>query len=462
MTTEVAERIEPSPFQARVLEVPESINLFLGGGRGGAKSYCLALMALRHVEQYGNRAKILYLRQSYRGLADFEQITRDLFHSAYGLAAKFNATDHVWKFPSGAVMELGQLEGVNDYPKYQGRSFTLLLIDEAGQFAAPSLLDRLRSNLRGPKGMPIREIRAANPAGPGHQWIAQRYVFRAAPWQPFQEPKTGAWWVHCPSVFTDNPFIDADEYRRQLEASCPADPELLRAWLSGDWSVSRGAYFAGVLDEDRNAVAPWEPGKLGDGWRMYLSHDFGSSAPSVTYVCCESPGGEGPDHQFYPRGSVVLVDELATNQPGHLDAGMQYTAVRLADEIREMADRWGMRPDGVADDAIFAQHGSQAGSIADEFKRAGVYFMPAKKGSRQSGWETMRRMLQDAGKPDVPGLYISRSAEYFWATVPYLGRDPRKPEDLDTRAADHAADSCRYALTRQERKPVKVQRIVGF
>lgn len=29
-------------------------------------------------------------------------------------------------------MELGQLESHADYTKYQGRSFTLLLIDEAG------------------------------------------------------------------------------------------------------------------------------------------------------------------------------------------------------------------------------------------------------------------------------------------------------------------------------------------
>ena len=33
----------------------------------------------------------------------------------------------------------------------------------------------------------------------------------------------------------------------------------------------------------------------------------------------------------------------------------------------------------------------------------------------------MRRLLQAAGKPDVPGLFIARHCEYFWATVPYLG-----------------------------------------
>jgi len=43
--------------------------------------------------------------------------------------------------------------------------------------------------------------------------------------------------------------------------------------------VARGAYFASVLDEDRNAIEPWTA--IPAGWESYLAHDFGSSAPSV-------------------------------------------------------------------------------------------------------------------------------------------------------------------------------------
>ncbi|HEY5310039.1 MAG TPA: hypothetical protein VIK97_16110, partial [Casimicrobiaceae bacterium] len=76
----------------------------------------------------------------------------------------------------------------------------------------------------------------------------------------------------------------------------------------------------------------------------------------------------------------------------------------------------------MADDAIFALTGHSRGSIAEEFRREGVTFIPAKKSDRITGWNVMRRLLQDAGKPDVPGLYVSRGCEYFWQTVPYLGR----------------------------------------
>lgn len=454
----MAEHAGISKFQTRVLAVPEEYDLFLGGGRGGAKSYCLALLALRHVEMYGERARVLYVRQTHRALADFEAVCRELFFNAYGPGARFNATEGVWRFPNGAYLELNQLEAVGDYQKFQGRSFTLLLVDEAGHYATPELLDRLRSNLRGPKDMPIRCAMAANPGDPGHFWIAKRYVFKAKPWTPFLEPKTGRRWVYAPSTFLDNPFIDQVEYRAQLESSCPTDPELLRAWLKGDWAVARGAFFAAVIEESRNAIDPWEPQPIArlkeGGWKFYLCHDYGSSAPSVTYIVGKSPGAVGPDGKFYPRDSLLLLEEFASNAPGQLNQGMGYTVPTLCERIKEMCAPWKMRLEGSADDAIFAQHGHDTGSLSDEFRREGVYFWPAKKGSRKGGWETMRRLLQDAGKLDKPGLYISRACEYFWATVPYLARDPKDAEDLDSRGPDHAADSVRYGVLYQERRTI--------
>ncbi|MGI8744060.1 MAG: hypothetical protein ACR2NN_16090 [Bryobacteraceae bacterium] len=73
------EALELSAFQQRIMAVPETLNVFLGGGRGGAKSHAMAFLALRHAAQYGERARILYIRQTYKGLSDFEEITRELF-----------------------------------------------------------------------------------------------------------------------------------------------------------------------------------------------------------------------------------------------------------------------------------------------------------------------------------------------------------------------------------------------
>lgn len=446
---------EHNDFQKRVLLTPEEVDVFLGGGRGGGKSYCLALLALRHAEQYGTAARILYLRRTYKGLADFELISRELFGTVYGGAARFNSAEHVWRLPNGGYMELGQLETHADYTKYQGRSFTLLLIDEAGQYPDPALLDILRSNLRGPKDMPIRTVIAANPGGVGHHWLAKRYVFRAAPWEPFIEEKSKRTFVYAPSTFAGNQFIDREQYDEQLVSSCPGDPELLKSWRDGDWAIARGAYFANVLDESRNAVDPWET--IPRGWQTFLAHDFGSSAPSATYIVAKSPGGEGADGRFYPRDSLVLVDELATCKNERPSEGLGWTVPILAEEINVMCKRWHVRPDGVADDAIFAQGGHSAGSIADEFRCYGVHFAPAKKADRLTGWNIMRRLLADAGKPDVPGLYVSRGCEYFWATVPYLARDQKRVEDVDSSGPDHAADAVRYGCLRRDDRLLRVE-----
>jgi hypothetical protein len=328
----------------------------------------------------------------------------------------------------------------------------LLLIDEAGQYATPDLLDIMRSNLCGSKDIPIRVVIAANPGGPGHFWIAKRYVFQTGPWKPFHEDKSKRTWVYAPSTYDGNQFIDREQYRGQLESACPSDPELLRSWISGNWSVSRGAYFASVLDESRNAIDPWPsiPETYGVRWETYLAHDFGSSAPSVTYVVCQSPGAEAFG-KFYPRDSLILVDELATAKRDRPNEGLGWTVPILAEEIIVMCKRWSVKAIGVADDAIFARSGSGAGSIANEFTRAGVRFSPAKKADRITGWQLMRRLLSDAGKPDVPGLYISPGCIYFWETVPYLGRDIRRVEDVDSQGPDHSADAVRYGCLRLNR-----------
>lgn len=445
------ETIQLNPFQQRLLSVPEEFDVFLGGGRGGGKSYGIAYLILRHCEQYGIKARVLYLRKSYKGLADFELTCREVFGAIYGIAARYNAQEHVWTFPNGSYLELGQLESHADYSKYQGRSFTLLVVDEAGQYATPDLLDLMRSNLRGAKDVPVRMVIAANPGGAGHHWLAKRYVFAgSAPWEVFHEARSKRRWVYAPSTFAGNNLIDREQYAEQLESSCPDDPELLRAWVDGDWAISRGAYFASVLEESRNAVDPWQDMPDDTGWERYLAHDFGAAAPSVTYIIARSPGASHAG-RYYPNGSLILVDELAAVSRSNLNIGLGWTAAITAEAIRrDLCAQWDVSPYGVADDAVFARTGSSNGSIADEFANAGVWFQPARKADRVSGWQLMKRMLADAGKPDKPGLYVSRDCTYWWETVPYLSHDVKRREDLDTHGPDHAADACRYGLLAQQ------------
>ena len=127
--------IEPTDYQARVLEIPENYDVLECGGRGGGKTYAEGLAILRHVEIHGAKARELFVRKTFAGLRDFEMVLRELFGAAYGTRATFNSQEHLWRLPNGATVELNQVEGPADLHKFQGRSFTLLCADEVGQSA---------------------------------------------------------------------------------------------------------------------------------------------------------------------------------------------------------------------------------------------------------------------------------------------------------------------------------------
>src|SRR3981189_3534127 len=100
----MSQPLQISPFQQKLLLAPETYDAFVGGGRGGAKSYGLALLALRHIEQYGPKARVLYLRRSHKGCADFISLCLDLFGPIYATALRFNAQDGLFRFPTGGTL----------------------------------------------------------------------------------------------------------------------------------------------------------------------------------------------------------------------------------------------------------------------------------------------------------------------------------------------------------------------
>ena len=164
--------------------------------------------------------------------------------------------------------------------------------------------------------------------------------------------------------------------------------------------------------------------------------DWGSSAPTILYICLRAPGGQGP----FPKDSLILVDELAVVNPTDLNEGLKWPIPKLAEAIKDLAKEWNVFPGGVSDDAYGMDQ-----SLLNALGQMGCYFQRPTK-ARVSGWQKMRTLLHNAAERNgQPGLWISARCEYFWQTVPYLERDPLRPEDMVTKGPDHAADACRYA-----------------
>ena len=107
----MSHELKLTDHQKAALAVPEDHDLFAGGGRGGGKSWLLALLALRHGETYGERSRILYLRRTLPGCEDFVGICREIFGLAYGSDWSYNKANHIFTLPTGAYFEIGPLAG---------------------------------------------------------------------------------------------------------------------------------------------------------------------------------------------------------------------------------------------------------------------------------------------------------------------------------------------------------------
>jgi len=416
--------------------MPEECNLLLAGGRGGGKSVAIHMLAIRHCEQYGFLAKVLIVRETYEALEQLENDFHSMCIDAYGDRVHRNKSEGSFTFPNGAVVRFAQLAEQKHYKKFQGKSFTLLIVDEYGEITNPKWIKLLVSNVRGPKAVKKRVIYAANPGGAQHGHLHFEYIAKAPAWTPFE--KNGRYWVVCPSTWRDNPHIDQEEYLKNLKEACGNDEELFKAWDTGDWNIARGAYFAGALEESVHMLpnSRWPVQKLTSAWHPYVAMDWGAGAPCITYICAESPGVMG-----FPKGSLILCDELAICDKNDLNEGLRWPPSKLADAVKQICERWNCPPEGVGDDAYGIED-----SLLLTLQEHGIYLNKPKK-ERIAGWSKMRNMLVAAKeRKGKPGLWISERCKYFWETVPFLQRDESYPEDLVTDGPDHGADAARYGV----------------
>ncbi|MEO1119106.1 MAG: terminase family protein [Pseudomonadota bacterium] len=429
--------IKPTPYQSSCLSVPEEVNLFLCGGRGGAKTFCAGLDQLRHVEKYGKAARPLVIRESYKGVEEVTETLNDLYHAAYAGQHRINRNKGQIRLPNGAIVTLGILDGPDSWKQWQGKSHTHLFIDEAGLVKQNRWVNMLRSTLRAPDGIPVREIRAANPGGVSHAYLQQEFLNKAPAWLPYEID--GTWWVNCPSTVADNPHVDTDSYLRQLRTATKGDDALYRAWATGDWNIARGAYFHLLSEKGHMLAADFKP-KVWPDWRPFVAGDYGSSAPCIVYVCARAPAN---NPLRLPTNSLVLLDELAIAEPDDINEGLKWPPGKIAESIQELCGRWGFVPRGVMDDFAGIDD-SLLGFFKKEYN---LRLEKPKKANRVAGWAELRELMHNSvERSGAPGFYASARCSYFWKTVPFLPRDENRPEDVDTSAADHAADAVRYAL----------------
>jgi hypothetical protein len=435
----IHQQIKPTPMQDRMLGIPENWNIALTGGRGGAKTFGVILMVERHLLKYGTGAKVLILRENYKGLQQIEQTMVTELHKAFPGKVKFNQQDHLLRIEGGGTVEFGQLEGPRDVNKYQGRETTLLIIDEAGLLREWRWVTLLKSNLRSPLGIPLRTVFTANPGGAQHAFLYKTFIASTRPWHPFEVD--GETWVNCPSTLFDNPHLDQADYVKKLTAACGGDTELAKAWIYGDWSIKAGYFFGHVWEPKVHLLPRDLPFNITRAWYPRLAMDHGTSAPCITLFGGECPG----DVRGIPAGSFVIFDEVSTADMSdpNLNSSLGWPLGKVAEEILEKCKEWHMHPGGVADDATGFL--GQGDSLIETYRKEyGVYFQKPSKGRIQSLALINEHLSNAVLRNGKPGLYISERCEYLTATIPIIMRDAKRREDIDTAGPDHGVDALRY------------------
>lgn len=433
--TEVIWRPQPGP-QKSLIDCPFG-EIFYGGARGGGKTDgVLGKYALK-AERYGRNFNAIFFRRELPALDDAIERSKQLYAP---LGSHYSDQKKTWTFPWGGRLRFRPLERVQDAEKYQGQNVSDACVEEAGQYPQPAPIDRLNGILRSASGVPTQLILTGNPGGAGQGWIKGRYIDPAPLGMKVlvRELPNGDQhrFIFIPSKVQQNRILLQFDPGYISRLYLVGSPQLVRAWLEGDWSAVEGAYFP-EFSMDRHVLTPTE---LPDHWFRFRAMDWGSARPFSVGWYAVSDGTTN-----LPRGALVKYREWYGMMPDRPNVGLKLTAEEVADGIAER-ERDDSVIDGVLDPAAFSEDGGP--SIGERMWRRGVKFHGAdnKRVSQVGaigGWDQLRARLK--GDEDGPQIYFFSTCVHTIRTLPLLQHDQQRPEDLDSDGEDHAADETRYA-----------------
>jgi len=397
-----------------------------GGARGGGKTDgVLGKFAIKQ-EQLAKDFNAIFFRKELPQADDLIERAKQIY---LPLKAHWQDQKKQFTFLGGGRLRFRPLANDSDAEKYQGQNLSDCAIEEAGNYADPSCIWKLFGALRGRGGGQI--ILTFNPGGVGHSWLKEMFIKPAPKGKKVLQKELGNGstfdYIYLPSRVHDNQILLAKDPKYIDRLHMVGSPELVRAWLEGDFEIHEGSYFPEF--SSKHIVSPFN---IPQHWPRYLGYDWGYRSPFAAVWGAVSSGVDDSGHEVpYPKGAIVIYRELH---------GKGIDNVQQADRIASVSV--GENLVAVADPSIFSHDGGP--SINDQFNTVfAKYNHPsfrAADNDRISGWSQIRQRL--VGKP--PLLYIFATCPYLLETLPSLAIDKRKPEDADTTGPDHAVDALRY------------------
>ncbi len=398
-------------------------DVLYGGAAGGGKSFAMLVDPLRFMNRGDHRA--LLLRRSMPELRELIDKSRELYTKAFP-GAKFREVEKVWKFPSGATLEFGYLDRDADVYRYQGQSYSWIGIDELTQYPTEFPLQYLQSRLRTTDSEIKPYIRCtANPGGVGGHWVRKRYLSPAPPNEAFKGPD-GLTRKFIPARLEDNPYLAKDGRYEQMLASLP--PVQRKQLLEGNWDVAEGAAFV-EFNPEIHVIPPF---KIPIHWSKYKGVDYGYAAESCCIWATIDPDDD----------TLLVYRELYRK-------GLTGSALAEMLTAYEKDDHKSIQ--GVLDNSAWNKTGVGGPTVGETLVRAGHKLRPADK-NRIQGKIQIHEYLKQNKTTGRPRLQIFSNCVNLIRELQGIPVDPNKPEDVDTKASDHAYDALRYLIMSRPQK----------
>lgn len=445
-----------------------------GGGAGGSKTYMGARLYLKQWqvehrrfeearsrgEHFVSKGHALFLR---RTVPEVLQVISEFksYWPRLDAGGRWSEKYLLWEASSGYKVQFGSCKDDNDWEKFYGGSYSLIVLDEARQFTVKQITELdTRIRVGDPVlGEMLQLYMLTNPMGRETKvWMRKTFVEAAPPETTVVKRVklrdgriTERTQVYIPSNLFDNPALVADgEYEATLSSH---SQEQRRALLENDWYVEEGSW----IGEDWTAEHVIEPFPIPRGWHKLKSHDYGLVA-------------KGPVHWYAvdPEGGMVCYRAVTFR-------GL--TVQQVANAIRKIevaAGEWDLAEDcslirGPADATLWGRTGEGAETRGEQLVRLGTGLRRAKNtyGTyRRDAADQIRMRLRSrvpdpfdtTGTKTVPALRFFKTTEHTvrgkfgpertgpTITIPQLQADEVEHDVWDTKGDDHDCDALGYAV----------------